>query len=130
RDEREWRRDHLVARSDLGCQQRKMQSARTGVHADADLRPGECGELLLELRHLAAERELARVENALNCSIDLVLDACVLSFQVDEWDHSSFLTFCSLGDARSASRERMETSAFRSIRSEAAVGARTPPRER
>ena len=87
RDERERHRDHLVARADVGREQRQVQRAGAGVDADAELRARVGGELLLELGHLAAERELAGIEHALDRGIDLGLDARVLGLQVDERNH-------------------------------------------
>ncbi len=48
------------------------------------------GELLLERRHFAAERELAAVQDALDRGVDFVLDRRVLGLQVDERNHDAF----------------------------------------
>ncbi len=47
------------------------------------------GELLLEGRHLAAERELAALQHGEDGRIDLGLDGAVLRLQIDERNHDA-----------------------------------------
>ena len=89
-DKREWHRNDFVAGADVGGKQSEVQRAGPGVHANAVSRLAVGGELLLECGHFAAQRELAAVQNALDCGIHLSLDRGVLRLEIDKRNHDVF----------------------------------------
>src|SRR6266852_3712861 len=79
--------DDFVARSDAGCQHRKMQRAGATVEGNAMHGAAVSGELALEGSDLVAEYELRALQDTLDRRIDLLLDAVVLRLEVEEGDH-------------------------------------------
>src|ERR1700675_1027040 len=71
-----------------------MDGAGPGVYANAVFRLTIRRELLLECCDFATERELAAVENALNRSVDFVLDRSVLRLKIDKRNHDFFPLRC------------------------------------
>ena len=86
-DKSKRRSDDLVAGSDSGGEQRQVQSAGPGVHADRLGIRTVGGKLFLEAGYFRSERELAAFENARDGGIDLRLDAVVLRLQVSVRNH-------------------------------------------
>src|SRR4029079_741546 len=93
-DERKGRRDDFVSPTHARREQREMQCARPGVDADAVLRLAIRGELALERRNLAAERELAAVQHPRDRLADLRANRRVLRLQIDEGNHAAFPWCC------------------------------------
>ena len=74
RDERERHGDDFIAPADTGRKQGEVQRARSRIHADALLRLTVVRELVLEGDHFAAQRELAAVQDTLDCGVHLAFD--------------------------------------------------------
>src|SRR5438445_6836481 len=86
-DEREGRRDDLVAGAD--AERGQGQTQRVRARGDAQ-RPGDAadgGQLLLERPALGAQHELARVEHARGGGEQLGPEGRVLAGQIDERNH-------------------------------------------
>ena len=81
--------DYFVARTDSGCEQRKVQCAGAAVHSDALLGLTICSELRLERAYFRSQGELTAVKHALDGGVDFVLDADVLRLQIYKRDHRS-----------------------------------------
>ena len=80
----------FVATPDVGCEQRQVQGAGSGIHADTVRRLTVGRKLCLECGHFGTERELATVQNALDRGVHLVLDRRVLRLEIDKRNHDVF----------------------------------------
>ncbi len=76
--ERERRRDHLIARSDIQRHQRDQQRLRAAGHADAVRGADEARELLLQLRDFRTQDVLAVIQHPLYTRIDRLAQRAIL----------------------------------------------------
>ncbi|MCY1508843.1 hypothetical protein D9M68_431660 [compost metagenome] len=87
RDVSEARRDDFVARPDAQRHLRDLQRIGAVGAGDAMRGAGVARELLLQFGDFRAKDVLAVGQHALDARVDPVLDAGLLGFQVDEFDH-------------------------------------------
>jgi len=87
RDERVRDRDDFVAFADAHGEQRHMERGGTRVVADGVLGARVLGERLFERGDFGAQHERRVLEGAADGFQDFVLDALILLFEVEEWDH-------------------------------------------
>ena len=83
-DERERRRDHLVATTNAERHERDQERVRAARGRDAVSRAGIARKRRLELGDLGAQDELAMVQHLGHARVDRRLDASVLGLQIDE----------------------------------------------
>src|SRR5215475_2252926 len=76
-------RDDFIASSNARGQQSKMQRAGAGIQRYAFRSSAIPGKVLFKSGYFRAQDELAAVEHSLQGSIDFLLDATVLSFEIE-----------------------------------------------
>jgi len=83
----EARGDDLVAVGHADCHLGDLQGVGAVGAGDAVLGADKGGELFFQFGHFGAKDVLAMGQHALDASVDLVLDAGLLGFEVAEFDH-------------------------------------------
>ena len=79
--------DDFIAGANAQCHLGDLQGVGAIGHGNAVPGAGEGGQLFFKLGHFRAKNVLAVGQHALNAGINLVFDAGLLGFEVDEFDH-------------------------------------------
>ncbi|MNS75369.1 hypothetical protein D3C72_1088840 [compost metagenome] len=79
--------DDLIARADIQRHLSNLQSIGTICASDAVFRTDKLSQARFQLCHFRAEDVLPMVQYALDARVDLVFDARLLAFQVNEFNH-------------------------------------------